>query len=203
MPLLRRQDAFDLMKILIEVIDEPASNSFLRNNINPLRVGLLLYRLIAECVEIFGYSTHTASIMQESIEEKLVAVLEMYVEPLEVQRMIEMKDYEGHNMFWYLDKYDIFGILDCRILDRIINIKWNGPYDINSSTADYSTGCVVLKDSHQIMSSDRWFQEIMHEMLTFDRNHQTHIFKFEVWKRSMFLRGMIEIGFALFLVVWF
>ena len=46
-PLMQQKAAFDLMKVVIEVLDEPASNSFLRNNINPLRVGLMLYRMIA------------------------------------------------------------------------------------------------------------------------------------------------------------
>jgi hypothetical protein len=44
---MQQKAAFDLMKVVIEVLDEPASNSFLRNNINPLRVGLMLYRMIA------------------------------------------------------------------------------------------------------------------------------------------------------------
>lgn len=99
--------------------------------------------------------------------------------------MIEMKDYDGHNLFWYLDKYDIFGILDCRILDRIINHKWNGPYEINSTIADYSTSYTILRDQLNIFSSDRWFQETMLDMLTFERSNQVHSFKYQVWKRSM------------------
>ena len=45
-PLMNRRLAFKLMKILLTVLEEPATNSVLRNNINPLRVGLMLYRLI-------------------------------------------------------------------------------------------------------------------------------------------------------------
>ena len=48
MSLITRQEAFDLMKVVINVLDEPANNSYLRNNINPLRVSLMLYRMIAE-----------------------------------------------------------------------------------------------------------------------------------------------------------
>ena len=69
MCLLTRQEAFDLMKVITNVLDEPAANSFLRNNINPLRVSLMLYRLIAEVTETFGYSRHTADILQEKIVE--------------------------------------------------------------------------------------------------------------------------------------
>ena len=111
------------MKVVIEVLDEPASNSFLRNNINPLRVGLMLYRMIAEITEVFGYSKHSQDLLHEKISEQLIAVLDSYVEPNEVRRQIEMKDYDGHNFFWYMNRYDIYNIIDCRILDRIINLK--------------------------------------------------------------------------------
>ena len=56
MPLLNRKQAFRFMKILGEVLDEPAANSVLRNNINPLRVGLMLYRLIETVTENFQFS---------------------------------------------------------------------------------------------------------------------------------------------------
>ena len=40
-------------------------------------------------------------------------------------------------------------------------------------------------------------------MLSFDRSHQVHFFKFEVWKNSMMLRAYLDIAFALFVVIWF
>ena len=48
MPLMNRKLAGRIMKILESILNEPASNSVLKNNINPLRVGLMLYRLIDE-----------------------------------------------------------------------------------------------------------------------------------------------------------
>ena len=96
--------------------------------------------------------------------------------------MIEKVDHNGHDMFWYLNKYDIFGLLDCRIIDRILSIKWFGPFEINAVFSDYSTGYTVMDDKHEIYASDRWFQEIVHDMMTVDRSHQVHQFKFEVWK---------------------
>lgn len=46
LPLMNRRLAFRMMKLLLQVLEEPANNGVLRNNINPLRVGLMLYRLI-------------------------------------------------------------------------------------------------------------------------------------------------------------
>lgn len=51
------------MKVILGVIDAPANDSVLRNNINPLRTGLMLYRLIDELTTKFQYSEHTAKIM--------------------------------------------------------------------------------------------------------------------------------------------
>jgi len=36
------------MKLMEQMLNEPASNSIFRNNINPLRVGLILYRVLEE-----------------------------------------------------------------------------------------------------------------------------------------------------------
>ena len=48
LPLLDKHIAARFMKIIESVINEPASNSIFKHNIHPLRVGLLLYRLIDE-----------------------------------------------------------------------------------------------------------------------------------------------------------
>ena len=71
-----------------------------------------------------------------------------------------------------------------------------GPFEINASPLDYSTGWLLANNKYNIFSSDRWFEETMHEMLSFDRSHQVHQFKFEVWKQSMYLIGMSDIAFA-------
>lgn len=39
-----------------EVLSEPASNSIFKNNINPMRVGLMLIRAVTEVQDTFGFS---------------------------------------------------------------------------------------------------------------------------------------------------
>ena len=36
------------MKIIEQILNEPAKRSIFKNNINPLRVGLMLYRVLDE-----------------------------------------------------------------------------------------------------------------------------------------------------------
>jgi hypothetical protein len=69
------------MKIIGEVIGAPAKDNILRNNINPLRTGLMLYRLINELQDKFKYSENTTNIMMEDLEGSIVKMLNMYNDP--------------------------------------------------------------------------------------------------------------------------
>ena len=46
--MMNRNVATRLMKVIEGVLQEPSDNSILKNNINPLRVGLMFYRVIDE-----------------------------------------------------------------------------------------------------------------------------------------------------------
>ena len=127
----------------------------------------------------------------------------MYNDPDEVMILVEQTDYEGNDIFWYLDEYDMYSILDCRIMDRVIQKKWAGKYELNSTVLDYSTSYTVLKDRFSLFATDRVFSEIKFEMLTLDRSERTHQFKFFVWQNSMFLRFYVEATFVLILTVFF
>ena len=67
LPLMNRDIAIKLMKLLEIVIKEPASNSVLKHNINPFRVGLMLYRTIDLIQDRFQYSEHSSKLMKENI----------------------------------------------------------------------------------------------------------------------------------------
>jgi hypothetical protein len=45
---MNRQIAARFMKTMENIVAEPASNSILKKNINPMRVGLILYRVLDE-----------------------------------------------------------------------------------------------------------------------------------------------------------
>jgi len=64
---MNRALAARFMKIVEEVLHEPASNSIFRNNLNPLRMGLMLYKLVTEVKEEHAYSENSTKLMQESI----------------------------------------------------------------------------------------------------------------------------------------
>lgn len=196
-PLMNRKIAARIMKIFESVLNEAASNSVLKKNINPLRVGLMLYRLIDTIQNTFGYSEHTSKLMKELLSGQMRSVLEMYNDPDELMVLVEQTDYEGNDCFWYLDEYDLYNILDCRIMDRVIQKKWNGKYEINTTDLDYSTAYTLMVDKYQLFATDRVFSELRIQTLNFDRADMVHGYKFHVWKHSMLLRSRIDFVFTL------
>ena len=191
-PLMTKSIAAKFMKIIESVLQEPASNSFLKNNTNPLRCGLMLHRVLAEISEEHGYSEHSTNIMMEALAEQIVKIMEIYTDPDEMMILVEQTDYFGHDCLWYLDEYDMYSILDCRIMDRVIQKKWSGKYDINASILDYSTCSQLISDKYGLFATDRVFSELNHEMFHLDKSEKTHMFKFHCWKYSMQLRFQIE-----------
>ena len=58
MPVITKKQAYAAMKVFEEVIGNDANASIFRANINPLRLGLQLYKLIDDITDTFGYSQY-------------------------------------------------------------------------------------------------------------------------------------------------
>jgi len=84
-------------------------------------------------------------------------MLEMFNDPDEIMPLVEATDYKGKDIFYYLDEYDMYSILDCRIIDRVINKKWNGKYNINSSPLDDSISYAIFQNEYDVFSTDHIF----------------------------------------------
>ena len=135
--------------------------------------------------------------------DQIVKVLDMYNDPEDLLVLVEEIDYEGNDCFWYLDEYDLYSLMGCRIMDRVIQKKWNGKYEINATIQDYSTAFTLMRDRYTLFATDWVFQELRHEMLTINRSDKTHGFKFHVWQESMLLRSRVDAGFSLCLTIYF
>ena len=103
--------------------------------------------------------------MKEIIANTLRQALECYNDVDELMFLVEQTDYEGNDCFWYLDEYDLYRILDCRMMDRVIQKKWQGKYDINSDITDYSTSHCLIYDKYNIFADDNVFQELSYKIL--------------------------------------
>ena len=192
LPLMNKNIAARFMKIIEGVLNNPADNSIFKHNINPLRVGLMLYRVIDDVQQEYGYSENSTTIMKDLCSEQIKSTMEMYNDPDELMIIVEQTDYEGNDCFWYLDEYDLYNILDCRIMDRVIQKKWAGKFELNSSIMDYASSYTLLMDKFGLYANDTVFAELKHQVLSLDRSDETHQFKFHVWKYSMQLRFQVS-----------
>jgi hypothetical protein len=174
LPLMNKNIAARFMKIIEGVLNNPADNSIFKHNINPLRVGLMLYRVIDDVQQEYGYSENSTTIMKDLCSEQIKSTMEMYNDPDELMIIVEQTDYEGNDCFWYLDEYDLYNILDCRIMDRVIQKKWAGKFELNSSIMDYASSYTLLMDKFGLYANDTVFAELKHQVLSLDRSDETH-----------------------------
>jgi len=138
-PFMKKQQAEKIMKIFEETLSEPAENSLFRQNINPLRVGLTLYKLIDDIQKEFNYSPYTSQFMKNQIEDQLKSIIDVYKDPNEIIDLMENQDIDGHNCFFYMQRYSLYNILDSKIMDKFIYDKWRGRVEFNATIWDYSS----------------------------------------------------------------
>lgn len=74
------------------------------------------------------------------------------------------------------------------MMDRVIQKKWIGKFDINSSILDYSTPQILMRDKHGLFATDRIFSELKLHILNSNWSERTHNYKFYVWQNSMQFR---------------
>jgi len=99
--------------IIEQVLRSCPSESIFVCNVNPLRTGLSLYRMLQDLLADHNFSeTHVECIL-ETLQNQMVDMLISYRDSDQLLFLIEQCDFEGHDLFWYLDELDLFKILGC------------------------------------------------------------------------------------------
>ena len=117
-----------------------------------------MYKLIDDIQHEFNYSSYSSATMKSIITDHIVKILEIYKEPEEMIPLMERLDIDGKDSFWYLEKYEMFEILDSKIMDKFINEKWRGRQDINCDIFYYSTAYTLMNDPHNIYLTESVFR---------------------------------------------
>lgn len=184
-------------------MEEPPECSIMSNSINPVRVMLVLYKLIETIQRDFGYSQFSTNIIKDSIVEKIILTLDIYDSPRQIESLIEQPDLEGRDCFWYLLKYEMYQVLDTKIFDRYVTHKWDGWLEINSSFLEFSTAYVFLRNKHGAMLRPDLFHAFQEEIFENKKKDRTHQFQLKVWKHSMRYRFLLDTVFTMFLTLFF
>ena len=105
----------------------------LKNNLNPIRASLNLYRIVDDVQNNFNFSQFTSEQLKTDIIQKIVQVLGVYQEPDDLINLLEQHDLYGKDCFWYIQEYELNEILNTQIFDQYITHKWKGRITYNSS----------------------------------------------------------------------
>ena len=95
MPSMSKKQAFTLLKVLEGVIDESYENSVFYRNNNPIRVGLMVYKLLDDLHEKLDTSDGVTNSMKNLVKEKLLSIIEIYKDSEKVIPLFEQTDFEG------------------------------------------------------------------------------------------------------------
>ena len=58
--------------------------------------------------------------MKDKITGQLLKILDIYKEPEEMIYIMKTPDLEGRNCYWYFSNYDLYKILDAKIMDKFM-----------------------------------------------------------------------------------
>ena len=58
--------------------------------------------------------------MKNKIEDQLKSIVDVYKDPNEIIILMENQDIDGHNCFFYMQKYNLYNLLDSKIMDKFI-----------------------------------------------------------------------------------
>jgi hypothetical protein len=79
----------------------------------------------------------------------MIVIFESYYEPDELIPLIENRDYNNINVYFYLSKYELYSILCTKIMDRFLTDKWWGRLDIRNSIVEFSTCFHLYEDKYE------------------------------------------------------
>lgn len=74
-PNMSRRQGFKILKILESVIEEPYEKSIFYNNINPVRVGLMMYKLLDDLHNKLETSDGVTNNLKSKIKDKLLSIV--------------------------------------------------------------------------------------------------------------------------------
>ena len=90
-------------------------------NLNPIRVGLSLFKTFDDIQKRFGYSLFVTNEMKGRVIDIVMKILEIFTDPEEIIPLMESLDIEGRDTFWYFQKYKLYGLLNVKIMDKFMS----------------------------------------------------------------------------------
>lgn len=81
MPRMKQREAEDFIKTFEKVIHDTAEESFFRYNANPIRCGLVLYKMIDDLENQFELKSYTSDKMKQKLYQDIIKIIDIYSNP--------------------------------------------------------------------------------------------------------------------------
>ena len=140
----------------------------------------------------------------EKIQNNVSKVAAKYIENIEDERTLKAlvfeKDFENRDSLYLLSLYNIVSVMDNKNMEKIALELWTSQYDIKGGLmATSSVYKFVMDDNFRKpwdVLGDYLFTNWHNRKLD---NFEHHLFQFQIWKKSMFSKFVIE---GLFLTIF-
>ena len=150
LPLIKKEQVFRLMKDFDDVLKYPSTESIFKKSVNPIQTGLFMFKVIDDIQTQFNFSYYTSLSLKTKLEDNMVEILKMYKNSAQIKVIVANIDINGLDAFYYIQKYDIFKLLETKIMNQYIMEKWFGDIDLNSSMLDLSTSYSIYVNKNDL-----------------------------------------------------
>lgn len=82
---------------------------------------------------------------ESTLIKNLIKLLDRLYLPQIVNKFLKQRDLDGNSVIEKLARLDQFGILQTKVVDRVIRDYWNSKVDISGSLMDSSSAYAILR----------------------------------------------------------
>lgn len=98
----------------------------------------------------------------------MVAIMKMYKDPKEMVPIIQNPDILGLDFFWYINNYQIFRLLETKVMNQYIIDKWNGELDANAPVMGLATSYCLYQNKNNYYCT-KLFSKLWNQITTFEK----------------------------------
>jgi hypothetical protein len=178
---------------------------------NPLYYSANILLLACNIVELCRLSVTKYNFLEaytQKIEELVIGVTATFIEEMEdeiqLRAMVFEKDDNNKDSIELITKYNIIKIMNNKNMEKIALELWTSDYDVKGSFMTTSSALkIIMYDSfnkpRDVISDYMFFNWKFRSM----ENFEHHLYQFEVWKKSMKAKFIVEGLFLAILTVIF
>lgn len=137
-----------------------------------------LFQAIDEMQKSFNLPLYTSDAIKARILDHLVVIIKMYKDPIQIIPILENIDIEGQDCFYYITKYQLYRLLETKIMNQYIIDKWFGGLDFNSSIMNMATSYSLFVNHNEVYSTDGIFEKLFTQITTLNKSNKEHVARF-------------------------